>query len=171
MRRSTRVLVRVDLATGDRTVIADEPEADLWSPAISPDGTAVAYIRESYSTPERAPRISLRYLRFGDGPSELAADWDRWPASVTWSRDGDALIVTADEDGRCPVFRIGLADGEVDAADLRRLRLHRCDSRARTASSTRCAVRTRRRRTRCASIPTAPSPSCRASSRPSCPAR
>ena len=108
------VLVRVDLASGDRTVIADEPEADLWSPAISPDGTAVAFIRESYSTPERAPRISLRYLRFGDGPSELAADWDRWPVSVTWSRDGDALLVAADDGGRCPVFRIGLGYGDIE---------------------------------------------------------
>ncbi len=43
------VLVRVDLASGDCTVIADEPDADLWSPAISPDGSAVAFIRESYS--------------------------------------------------------------------------------------------------------------------------
>ena len=73
MRRSTPCWCAIDLASGDRTVIADEPEADLWSPAISPDGTAVAFIRESYSTPERAPRISLGYLRFGDGPSELAA--------------------------------------------------------------------------------------------------
>ena len=107
------VLVRVELATGDRAVIADDADADLWSPAISPDGTAVAYVRESYSTPGRAPRITLGYKRFGEESVALATDWDRWPASVTWSRDGRALIVTADQDGRCPVFSIGLADGEV----------------------------------------------------------
>jgi dipeptidyl aminopeptidase/acylaminoacyl peptidase len=108
------VLVRVDLASGDHAVIADEPGSDLWSPAISPDGTAVAFIRESYSTPERAPRISLGHLRFDEGPSELAADWDRWPVSVTWSSNGDALLVTSDDGGRCPVFRIGIGDGEVE---------------------------------------------------------
>ena len=107
------VLVRVDLDTGDRTVIADDADADLWSPAISPDGTAVAYLRESYSTPERAPRITLAYKRFGVESVALATDWDRWPVSVTWSRDGAALIVTADQEGRCPVFSIGLAGGEV----------------------------------------------------------
>ena len=107
------VLVRVELANGDRAVIADDADADLWSPAISPDGTAVAYVRESYSTPDRAPRIILGYKRFGEESVALATDWDRWPASVTWSRDGRALIVTADQDGRCPVFSIGLADGEV----------------------------------------------------------
>ena len=48
----------------------------------------------------------------------IAADWDRWPASVTWSRDagdGQVLIVTADEGGRRPVFRIGIRDGGVEA--------------------------------------------------------
>ena len=107
------VLVRIDLATGDRVVIADDPDADLWSPTIAPDGSAVAYIRESYSTPKLAPRISLHCMRFGEEPGAVAAEWDRWPVSVTWSRDGTALIVTADQDGRCPVFEIKVAEGEV----------------------------------------------------------
>ena len=107
------VLVRIDVATGDRVVIADDPDADLSSPTIAPDGSAVAYIRESYSTPERAPRISLHCMRFGEEPVAVAVEWDRWPVSVTWARDGATLIVTADQDGRCPIFKIGLADGEV----------------------------------------------------------
>ncbi len=112
------VLVRIDLNSGDHTVIADEPDVDLWNPTISPDGSAVAFIRESYSTPVHAPRITLGYLRFGEKAIEFAADWDRWPVSVTWSRDardGQALIVTADDGGRCPVFRIGIRDGGVVA--------------------------------------------------------
>jgi dipeptidyl aminopeptidase/acylaminoacyl peptidase len=112
------VLVRIDLASGEHIVIADDPDADLWSPAIAPDGSAVAFIRESYSTPLRAPRMSLGYLRFGEQPTAVAVDWDRWPASVTWSRDAhqdEALIVTADDGGRRPVFRIGIRDGGVVA--------------------------------------------------------
>lgn len=100
------VLVRIDTDTGERTVIADHPDADLWSPAIAPDGSAVAYARESYSTPQEAPRITLCCLRFGEEPVELIVDWDRWPSSVSWSRDGSALIVTADQDGRGPVFSV-----------------------------------------------------------------
>ena len=107
------VLVRVDTDTGERTVIADEPDADLWSPAIAPDGSAVAYVRESYSTPEKAPRITLGCLHFGGQHEAVALEWDRWPASLTWSRDGSALIVTADQNGRCPVFSVELADGAV----------------------------------------------------------
>ena len=38
--------------------------------------------------------------------------WDRWPASVTWTHDGSALLVTADQNGRCPIFGVVL-DGEV----------------------------------------------------------
>jgi dipeptidyl aminopeptidase/acylaminoacyl peptidase len=109
------VLVRIDLASGDHTVIADDPDADLWSPTISPDGTAVAFIREAYSTPTRAPRMSLGHLRFGETPTDVAADWDRWPVSVTWSYDGETLVVTADDGGRCPVFRVGVRDGGVVA--------------------------------------------------------
>ena len=107
------VLVRIDLDTGERVVIADDPGADLWNPAIAPDGSAVAYVRESYSTPEKAPRISLCCLNFGAEQLEIASEWDRWPTSITWSRDGGTLLVTADQAGRGPIFRIGLDDGDV----------------------------------------------------------
>lgn len=107
------VLVRIDLDSGERTVLVDEPDADAWRPAVSPDGSTVVYLRETFSTPETAPRITLGCLRFGGEPGVLAADWDRWPASVTWSRDGSTVIVTADQDGRSPVFRVDVADGAV----------------------------------------------------------
>ena len=107
------VLMRIDLRTGERTVIADDPLADLENPAISPDGTAVAFTRESLSTPQQAPRITLCHLDLDrlSGP-QTADGWDRWPASVTWTHDGSALLVTADQNGRCPIFEVGL-DGEV----------------------------------------------------------
>jgi dipeptidyl aminopeptidase/acylaminoacyl peptidase len=107
------VLVRIETDSGERSVIADDPAADLWSPTIAPDGSGVVYARESYSTPAVAPRITLCYLRFGHVPDDVAPDWDRWATSVTWSHDGATLIVTADQDGRGPVFSIDLADGTV----------------------------------------------------------
>jgi dipeptidyl aminopeptidase/acylaminoacyl peptidase len=107
------VLVRIDLGTGERTVIADDPDADLENVAIAPDGSAVAFTRESFSTPQQAPRITLSCLRFGEEPVAVAPSWDRWPESVRWSDDGSALLVTADQGGRCPLFRIPLAGDEV----------------------------------------------------------
>ena len=79
------MLVRIDLATGERTTIADDPDADLGAPAISPDGASVAFARETISTPDKAPRITLCHMRFGESFTPLAVEWDRWPTSVTWS--------------------------------------------------------------------------------------
>jgi dipeptidyl aminopeptidase/acylaminoacyl peptidase len=109
--RST--LLRVDLASGQRTIIADDPDADLENPAISPDGTAVAFTRESIAAPDRAPRMTLQYLRFGDQPTTVADAWDRRPASLVWSSDGTALIVTADQNGRAPIFAVEVSTSTV----------------------------------------------------------
>lgn len=109
--RST--LVRIDLRTAHRTTIVDDPASDAGFPAIAPDGKSVAYLRETISTPGEAPRITLALLRFGEAPRELTADWDRWPTSVTWSADGSTLVVTADEDGRGPIFGVDPQTGTV----------------------------------------------------------
>jgi dipeptidyl aminopeptidase/acylaminoacyl peptidase len=109
------ILVRIDLGTAELTVLVDDPDADLEKPVIAPDGSAVAFTRESIATPGRAPRISLYCLRFGESPVAVVPDWDRWPATVAWAHDGSALIVTADDGGRCPVFRIDPTGGEVVA--------------------------------------------------------
>jgi dipeptidyl aminopeptidase/acylaminoacyl peptidase len=106
-------LVRIDVATAQRATIADDPEADLELPAISPDGTAVAFTRETHSTPDKAPRITLCHMRFGEPFVELTGEWDRWPTSVTWSADGSALIVTADDNGRGPIFAVDPSGGSV----------------------------------------------------------
>ena len=107
------VLLRVDLASGERRVIADDPDADLEQPAISPDGSAIAFTRETITTPDRAPRMTLQYLRFGDQPVSVAEAWDRRPTSLTWSSDGTSLVVTADQGGRAPVFLVELSTSTV----------------------------------------------------------
>jgi dipeptidyl aminopeptidase/acylaminoacyl peptidase len=110
-RRTT--LVRIDVSGGDRETIVDDTDADVGAPAISPDGRSVAYIRETISTPAAAPRITLCLLHFGEGAGELTARWDRWPTSVAWSFDGTSLIVTADDNGRGPIFSIDPDSGAV----------------------------------------------------------
>jgi dipeptidyl aminopeptidase/acylaminoacyl peptidase len=107
------VLLRVDLASGEQRVVADDPDADLAQPAISPDGSAVAFTRETITTPDHAPRMTLQCLRFGDQPQSVAEAWDRRPDSLTWSSDGASLVVTADQRGRAPVFGIELSTSTV----------------------------------------------------------
>ena len=104
-------LIEVD--TGKRRVLRTDDDADLIDPHFSPDGTCVAYVREVLSTPERAVRMWAEVITLADGDVvRLGSDWDRWPSSLTWLPDASGLLVTADQDGRDPVFRLGL-DGTV----------------------------------------------------------
>ena len=110
------ILVRIDVDSGERHVLVDDADADLGGPVISPDGTSLAYLRESSPTPERAPRITLELLDLteqGATPRRLVADWDRWVTCLQWLPRGNGLVVVADEDGRAPVFVVDLERDEV----------------------------------------------------------
>lgn len=99
------ILVRIDVESGERTVLLDEENADSMDPVVSPDGTRAVYTRESDSTPELAPRITLQQIRFDTGAvTPVAEGWDRWPTSAAWLPDGSALVITADDRGRRPLF-------------------------------------------------------------------
>ncbi|WP_345711292.1 S9 family peptidase, partial [Kineococcus glutinatus] len=110
-------LVAIDTATGERRVLADAGEGgdDLLGPAVSPDGTRVAAVLETRSTPQRAPRMRVVVLPLdGSAPvAEVAVGWDLWGAAPRWSPDSTALFVTADERGAAPVFRVDVATGAV----------------------------------------------------------
>jgi dipeptidyl aminopeptidase/acylaminoacyl peptidase len=110
--RST--LVAIDVATGERTTLLDEPDFEYYGAAISPDGSSVAAVRERRSTPFEPVDIDLVVVPATGGEARvLTADWDRWPLSPTWTPDGAAIVVVADENGRAPVFRIDAASGSV----------------------------------------------------------
>lgn len=125
------VLMAIDTATGDRRVLVDDGESSFGSPQISPDGSRVAFVRESRSTGERAPSVTLGVVDLLGGPDrpldpapELAGTWDRWPSSITWLPDSSGLLLTADDDGRGPIFHLAVgapdasaAAGDADAAD------------------------------------------------------
>ncbi|TFD24759.1 prolyl oligopeptidase family serine peptidase [Cryobacterium lyxosi] len=119
--RSARyVLVSIDVSTGIQTTLFNEPKVDFESPAVSLDGRLIAFVRSAVSTPH-GPADQEIWVADLDGghPRRLAAEWDRWPTSLVFDaphggapgESNPALIVTADHNGRGPIFRVPLDGG------------------------------------------------------------
>lgn len=111
------VIVAIDATTGERYVLVDDPAADVVAPQVSPDGRWVAYLRETRPTPHDAPEVTLAVVALArhSTPRTLTSQWDRWPDAARWLPDGSGLLVTADEDGRAPVFLVPFdADGRTE---------------------------------------------------------
>ncbi|MDX6197783.1 MAG: hypothetical protein QOJ79_934 [Actinomycetota bacterium] len=109
--RATLVVLR----DGAVTELLGDPEHEYDAPVISPDGSLVVCTRSSRSTPDEPEdaRLVVVPLDGSDEPRDAAPGWDRWALERRWTPDGSALIVTADDQGRCPVFRIEIATGDV----------------------------------------------------------
>lgn len=103
------ILVSVDIATGVHTTLFSEERVNFESPAVSRDGAMIAFLRSDYDTPA-GPAEQELWVAAVDGSAarRIAVDWDRWPTSILFDSDDDALIVTADDDGRGPIFRLPL---------------------------------------------------------------
>lgn len=111
-RRAT--LVAIDVATGERRTLADDPAHEFESPRISPDGTRVAVVVYRRSTAQDPGDRWLAVLPLAGGPARaLTEAWDRWPNEAEWLPDSSALIVGADHEGRCPLWRVDAESGEV----------------------------------------------------------
>jgi dipeptidyl aminopeptidase/acylaminoacyl peptidase len=109
------VLVAVDTTTGERTTLFDDPGAECGAPVVSPDGSTVAFLRETLSTPQEPTDTVLVVVPVdGSGePREVTSGWDLWPGRPAWTPDGAGLLVVADERGAAPVFRVDVMSGEV----------------------------------------------------------
>ena len=107
-------LVAIDVATGERRVLASDPEHQYEQPRISPDGTRVACVVGLLPTPEHPNDNWLGVVPIEGGEVRaVAREWDRWPVQPRWTPDGRSVVVAADHDGRRPVWRIDVGSGEV----------------------------------------------------------
>ena len=152
-------LVAIDVATGERsTLLADAGPRVRARRAVSPDGTRVAVVVQTRSSPTTratcgSPCVAARRRA---GAAHLAGDWDRWPARRAWTPDGSALVVAADDDGRARCSG-STPDRQCHPADRRRRRLHRRRvSPGRRARLRAARGRGRPARARSGSTPRAP---------------
>src|ERR1700730_16468032 len=103
-------LVVID-SRGVRTLATD---AEYGAPSISPDGRSVAVIRGRRGTPTLARDVTLWLIDLETGEGrDLTPGLDLWPITPVWAADSGAVYFTADERGRCPIFRVELATGAV----------------------------------------------------------
>ncbi|HEY6277330.1 MAG TPA: S9 family peptidase [Streptosporangiaceae bacterium] len=103
-------LTVIDTATGDRRVLLASPGRDYFEPHISPDGRLVVCAAVTHDTYDRPGEATLLVVPLAGGEaSDLMAGMDRRPAEAAWAPDSQAVYFTADDHGRCPVFRAGLA--------------------------------------------------------------
>jgi len=111
-RRST--VVAIDVATGARRVLADDPEHEYEAPRISPDGTQVAMSVYRRSTPGDPGDYWISLVPLAGGELRpVTKDWDRWPHAARWLPDGSAFVVSADDQGRSPLWLVDATSGEV----------------------------------------------------------
>ena len=106
------VIVSIDVETAVQTTLLDEERVDFEVPVVSHDGRQIAYVRADFSTPSGPADQELWVADIDGGNARRVAEaWDRWPSSLSFDADDESLIVTADHDGRGPVFRVPLAGG------------------------------------------------------------
>ncbi|GAA3911195.1 S9 family peptidase [Microbacterium invictum] len=108
-------LVAIDTDSGAVTELFDERDTYFEAPAISHDGATIAYVKSAMATPSGPADQELWVAGIdGSNPRRLAEGWDRWPTGIHFDQDDTALIVTADQDGRGPIFRVPVDGGAVE---------------------------------------------------------
>jgi dipeptidyl aminopeptidase/acylaminoacyl peptidase len=105
-------LAVVPTGGGDVRVLVDA-EVTHGPVAWSPDGRTIATAWTDLGSPDTAPRFHLGLVdpRTGEA-TELAPGFDGQASEIRWTRDGRAILITADEHGHTPIFRVDL-DGTV----------------------------------------------------------
>ncbi|MFL6735663.1 MAG: prolyl oligopeptidase family serine peptidase [Sphingomonas sp.] len=93
--------------------LTDANDATDALPVVSPDGRTLAYVAMARPTYEADRQVlMLRDLASGQ-VRPLTQAWDRSVGSVEWTKDGNSLLVTAEDTLEGPIFRVDASSGKV----------------------------------------------------------
>ncbi len=122
---SNSEIYALELESGDLEQLTKRHGPDQ-SPAVSPDGTTIAYL--GFDQKYLGHQNSVIHLmnRDGSGVRALAAELDRSAGSLRWAADGRSLFFTYSDKGNSKLASVNL-DGEVEilASDFGGLSLGR----------------------------------------------
>lgn len=112
-RGGRQAIVSIDTETGAHTPLFDEAGVDFEGPVVSHDGRGIVYRRTEKATPAGPTDVEVWIADLDGGNARrLAGGWDRWATTLAWDAADEAIVATADHDGRGPIFRLPLDGGE-----------------------------------------------------------
>jgi dipeptidyl aminopeptidase/acylaminoacyl peptidase len=120
-------LSEIEIRTRRVTALVDDPAWDIASPAYSPDGrqiaVAAAHVGHKHTALAKPALVTLPRAAAQTGKTGraaratlrvLAPDWDRAiDAPLRWAEGGAALLFTAEDRGRCHLWRYGFEQDQV----------------------------------------------------------
>jgi dipeptidyl aminopeptidase/acylaminoacyl peptidase len=112
-----KALAEIDVGTGRVATLAQDAAWDFEAPRYSPDGARIAFVASHLGRHHNAPAHAA-LLERGGRWRRLTAAWDRSVnAPLRWAPDGAALYFSAEDRGRCHLWRHALeGDGTAIAA-------------------------------------------------------
>lgn len=103
-----------NLETGATKCLTEGMPGYDTDPVFSPDGSKLAFL--SMATPKYESdkkRLMVLDCKSGD-MTDLTANWDYWPEEIAWSPNGEAIWFAAYYQGTEPVFKISIADCNIE---------------------------------------------------------
>jgi dipeptidyl aminopeptidase/acylaminoacyl peptidase len=116
MPRRWNSLYRIRVSDGAEQRLTDDSHS-AFDPLPSPDGRWIAYIRNPAQSPaEHIPRLAVIPAQGGEA-RDLNLTLDRGADDDTqrWSADSSTLYFTAASEGSRAIYRVALADGNVES--------------------------------------------------------
>lgn len=103
-------LAEMDLRSGRVQVIVRDSDWDLGAPRYSPDGQRIAFTASHQGLKHTMPAQLAVWERDGGRWEVVSAEWDHEVhAPLHWEDDGQALLFTAEQQGRQHLWRFELA--------------------------------------------------------------